>query len=302
MSFSGETKNMLCAVRVKKRCCREAMLYGMLLFSAAYRSGGVRTVTENERTSQTLLRLLAEQSVKAALTLSEKKTKAGEPYSSYRITVTAKEDLERLSERFGQPEEADFGRVLVCPECGRHFVRGAFLSAGSISDPKSGFHLDMTTRTEALGQAFADFLTGEGLSPKRSVRKKQQVIYFKGSEAIGDFLTYIGAPRAALSVIDMSIYREIRNQENRHSNCDTANISRSTDSAARCRRAIRRLREDGRFERLEEELKITAALREQYPEYSLQELAAAHTPPITKSGVHHRIARLMALAEAEAEK
>lgn len=96
-------------------------------------------------------------------------------------------------------------------------------------------------------------------------------------------------------MMDVSIYREIRNQENRRSNCDTANISKTVDSSAKQLRAIRRLKESGRFRTMDGELQKTALLREQYPEDSLQELADAHTPPITKSGVNHRLKKIVEL-------
>ena len=297
LSFSAETKNSLCAIRVKKRCCRTALLHGILLFSGAYKATGIRTVTENERTSQTLIRLYEDLGIKAELSLQEKKTSDGEPYSSYKITVTDGESLRGIFSRFGEPGSNGIPASFACPECARHLARGIFLSAGSIADPKSGFHLDITSGNAALCDAVSDFLIGEGLHPKRSNRRKQEIVYFKGSESIGDFLTYIGAPKAALSVIDASIYREIRNQENRHSNCDTANISRTTGSASKVRRAVKRLRETGLFEQLDDDLKMTATLREENPTVSLQELAELHTPPISKSGVHHRIRKLLALAE-----
>lgn len=315
MSFSGETKNSLCAIRVKKHCCRCSLLYGMLLLSNTYRGDLIRMSTENERTSQTVMRLLEElYFIEGELKITERHTRAGEPYSSYTVTVRDPADLQTLFMAYGRPQEEKELReqpeelrlfhalnetVFLCPECARHFARGVFLSAGSISDPKSGYHLDITTGRPSLSEALKRHFEEQGLSPRETFRKQSSLLYFKERESIEDFLTYVGAPQAALSVMDVSIYREIRNQENRHSNCDAANISKMTGTAARYRKAIASLRASGRFDSLPEVLQETARLREELPEASLQELADAHTPPITKSGVNHRLAKILASAEGE---
>lgn len=312
MSFAGDTKNSLCSAmygragkgqkgQSRSKCCLRSMLYGMLLFSTQSPPRPLRMITENEAAAKQLLTLLSHcLGVRGTLTVRERQT-GGEESSrprSYKVTAEGEEAARTLAAFCGGEqgsEERISKAYFVCPDCLRSFARGAFLAAGTVADPKISYHLDITAADPALAQEFCLLLSGAGIPAKHTHRKKSNIIYFKESEAIEDFLTFIGAQQAALSMMDVSIYREIRNQENRRSNCDTANISKTVDSSAKQLRAIRRLKESGRFRTMDGELQKTALLREQYPEDSLQELADAHTPPITKSGVNHRLKKIVEL-------
>ena len=315
MSFAGDTKNSLCSAlygragkgkgqkgQSRSQCCSRSMLYGMLLFSTQAPPRPLRMITENEATAKQLLTLLSHcLDVQGTLTARERQT-GGESDRprSYKVTAEGEEAARTLAAFCGGEQESAeriSKAYFVCPDCLRSFARGAFLAAGTVADPKISYHLDITAADPALAQEFCYLLSGAGIPAKHTHRKKSNIIYFKESEAIEDFLTFIGAQQAALSMMDVSIYREIRNQENRRSNCDTANISKTVDSSAKQLRAIRRLKESGRFWRMDGELQKTALLREQHPEDSLQELADAHTPPITKSGVNHRLKKIVELGD-----
>lgn len=285
----------------RSKCCLRSMLYGMLLFSTQSPPRPLRMITENEAAAKQLLTLLSHcLGVRGTLTVRERQT-GGEESSrprSYKVTAEGEEAARTLAAFCGGEqgsEERISKAYFVCPDCLRSFARGAFLAAryGCRSEGQlsSGYH----RRRPRSCAGIRLLLSGAGIPAKHTHRKKSNIIYFKESEAIEDFLTFIGAQQAALSMMDVSIYREIRNQENRRSNCDTANISKTVDSSAKQLRAIRRLKESGRFRTMDGELQKTALLREQYPEDSLQELADAHTPPITKSGVNHRLKKIVEL-------
>ena len=147
-----------------------------------------------------------------------------------------------------------------------------------------------------------ELLESAGFSPKYTERKTSFVVYIKESENIEDFLTSIGASQAAISIMNAKIYKDIRNNQNRRSNCDAANINKMTGKAQECIRAIRMLEDSGVFSLLSEDLKTTAALRKENPEASLAELAELHCPPITKSGVNHRLRKICERAEKLNEK
>lgn len=316
ISFSQETKNHLCSINYKKQCCKVALLYGILILSNTFTREKIRLITENERLSTLTIRLLKSCfSVEGNLYISQKSL-GGQKFNSYKITVSNKEDLGKIFSGFGyeageEIEEIKDG-LFLCEGCLPAFIRGAFLTGGTISDPQktSGYHLEISSPNEQLLNKVHEKMLEAGLSPKFGMRKsshsqnkKYPVIYFKESEAIEDFLTYIGAPQAALNIMNVKIYKDIRNNENRRSNCDTANIYKMTEAAQAQIKAINYFRtENGEFARLTPDLETTARLRLMYPTASLQELGDLHEPKITKSGVNHRLKKIMELATREQSK
>ena len=128
---------------------------------------------------------------------------------------------------------------------------------------------------------------------RRTVRRGVSSLYMKESESIEDFMTYIGAAQASLSIMNAKIMRDIRNNVNRRMNCDAANIYKTTGAATGQIHAIKHLMETGRIDFLPDNLKITARLRLENPQASLEELAQLHEGNISKSGVSHRLAKIV---------
>ncbi len=297
MSFCQDTKNDLCALPYKNKCCRLALLYGALLSGNTFCAEKIRLVTENARTGELILHLLRDiYGIKGNIYISEKKSGEGKVHS-YKLTVSAREDLKKLSElypdvRSDESREIINRALFSCADCKRYFFRGAFLTAGTVTDPMSGYRVELTFSRESLACAILELLEELGFSPKFAVRKTSAVVYMKESENTEDFLTFIGASQASLAIMNAKIYKDIRNAQNRLSNCDAANINRMTGSAQEHIRMIRTLERAGMLEFLPEDLRVTAELRRENPEASLAVLAELHIPPITKSGVHHRLARI----------
>ena len=140
------------------------------------------------------------------------------------------------------------------------------------------------------------------LAPKQTERKGSGVLYYKQSDSIEDFLTCVGAPVSAMAVMQAKIEKDWRNEANRKTNCDTANVSKAVDAAQQQLAVLRRLEKCGILETLNDKLSQTAKLRREHPEATLAELAELHEPPTTKSTVNHRMRKLMALAEESPDK
>ncbi len=189
-----------------------------------------------------------------------------------------------------------------CPLCLSRFVLALFLSRGSVTDPAKRNHLEFSFETEAECTALAEILAEQGIDVRHTVRKKQHICYLKDGEAIADFLAYIGANNAVFDFMNRRIEREFRNNVNRQVNCDTANIGKAIRAAEEQTAVIRSLVEDGLIEELPAELKQTAKVRLKYPQMSLKELGGVHEPPIGKSGVSHRLAKIMDFAETAKRK
>ena len=139
-----------------------------------------------------------------------------------------------------------------------------------------------------------------GYTPKETTRKANYITYFKQSEAIEDFLTAIGAPIAAMELMNAKAEKLLRNGVNRRVNCEAANVDKTVDAALEQRQAIQTLREAGTLDTLSPKLREAAALREAHPELSLAQLAALCDPPVTKSSLSHRLRKLIQLSQAGA--
>ena len=182
--------------------------------------------------------------------------------------------------------------------CKVSFLRGSFLAGGSVTDPGKGYHMELTTTHHSVARE-TDALMREsmGFAPKIAARNGGQVLYIKQSEQISDFLTYLGAPVAAMGIMEARLEKELNNKVNRRCNCDDANITKVVEAAQEQLAAIRVLREAGLLDQLPGKLKQAADARENNPSASLSELAAMMEPPITKPAMNNRMKKLVLLAK-----
>lgn len=295
MSFSSEVKNELCKVKTPA-CCRMAECYGMLLFGRAFSLNSIVLNTEYQAVADRLVGHLRRCfRVKATVSLS------GVRRNSFTVGVYSKEDCVIIYHRFfaGAVGEGSglMTEILQKECCVPAFIRGAFLSCGSIVDPRKEYHAEFCLHGNQPAEEFAALLKQQGLSPKISVRGGTKVLYFKGSEQIENLLTLVKATRFMLELAEIKVYKDVRNHYNRVTNCEAANISKTVSAAVAQQKAIARLKKTGGYEKLTAELKAAALLRQTYPDASLQELCRLSETPITKSGLNHRLKKLVELAE-----
>jgi len=182
------------------------------------------------------------------------------------------------------------------------FLRGVFLSCGRVSLLKAGYHLEISPcgaeKCESLGRAVVE----QGMKINISQRRGVPYLYTKDSENIADFLTFIGAMQSAMEIMNVKIFKGVRSNVNRIVNCEAANIGKVADASARQRADIEFIREKAGLEKLPDELRELAALRLENPDMSLKELGALLDPPISRSGINHRLERLHRYAENLREK
>ena len=183
--------------------------------------------------------------------------------------------------------------VLKCQFCGWSFVRGVFLSCGTITYPANSYHLEFLMG-ENKATEFCLLLQELGVVPRVIERgDKLKGVYFKDSEEIVEMLGHIGANRAAFEILNVKIYKDIRNNANRVRNCELANIGKVVAASNEQMRAIEIIIQSDKASELPDELKTTLDLRAAFPDATLMELAEMHNPPITKSGVNHRLKRII---------
>ena len=296
MSFSYDTKNELCRLPVQKLCCARAEAYGILLYCNTFHASEVRIVTENPNFAARLPRLF-----QRAFNLRFDRLPEQDQPGKRIFQITERSKMDHIINLLGyDPRQhtvlhINFG--MLEEECCRaSFLRGAFFAGGSITDPQKRYHLELTTSHLQVSREIESLLVECGYPPKSLSRNGSSITYFKQSDQIEDFLTMIGAPVAAMNIMSAKLEKDLRNSVNRRLNCDSANLDKAVEAAQEQLEAIRRLQACDLLEQLPDKLQETAALRLEYPELSLSELAEEFDPPISKSCLNHRLRKLMELA------
>lgn len=193
-----------------------------------------------------------------------------------------------------------FDKTREC--CRRAYVRGAFLSVGSMTDPARSYHLEFSIPTPELTAELKDALLSLGFTPKAVQRKNRTVLYFKEGEEISDLLNVCGAHQALMAFENARILRDVRNTLNRRVNCETANLEKTASASVKQLKDIRRIESTIGLSSLAEPLREAAELRMQNPELPLSELGSLFIPPLGKSGVRHRLQKISDIAEKLEEK
>ena len=296
MAFSADVKQELCRPGVSRRCCAQAEAYGVLLFCGAFHARQARIVTECGALKERLPALF-----RKAFKVSFDQTPEGnEGKGIFLIEDPAK--LKSIFGAFDLEWDASVSlhinlALLEEEHCRTAFLRGAFLSGGSVTDPMKGYHLELATSHYHVGRELPALLREAGFEPKETERKGNHVVYFKQSHHIEDFLTFLGAPVSAMAVMNAKLERDLRGSVNRQVNCDSANLDKTVAAAREQLAAIERLRESGRLDALPDKLQEAARLRIENPELNLSQLGALCAPPVSKSAFNHRMRKLMELTE-----
>lgn len=293
MSFSSEARFELCRQPLNKKCCTAAEIYGILLYCNTFSASEIRIVTESHPFAQRVEKLF-ERSFSW-----RPETRAGQAGESKTvITISDRKRIDEVFERFGYDGERILAHhinlgVLENDCCKAAFVRGAFLAGGSVTDPMKNYHLELITSHFNVSNEIVPLLFDMGFSPRNSRRGGNYVTYFKQSEAIEDLLTTLGAPVAAMELMNAKVEKDMRNSINRKVNCDTANVGKTVNAAQAQIEAIRALEKVGVLQTLGDKLVRTAELRLNNPEASIAELAQMFDPPVTKSCLNHRLRKIM---------
>ena len=297
MAFSADVKQELCRQPLNRRCCAQAEAYGVLLFCGAFHPRQARVVTECGALKERLPALFRRafkvsfdqvppQEEGKGTFLIEDPAKLG--------TIFAAFDLERDASVSLHINLA----LLEEEHCRTAFLRGAFLAGGSVTDPMKGYHLELATSHYHVGRELPALLREAGFEPKEIQRKGNRVVYFKQSDHIEDFLTFLGAPVSAMAVMNAKLERDLQGRVNRQVNCDSANLDKTVAAAREQLAAIERLRSSGRLDALPDKLREAARLRMDNPELNLAQLGALCAPAVSKPAFSHRMHKLMELAES----
>ena len=298
MSFSGDVKKELCRMELEKNCCNRAELAGIFAFSGMMRGKDFIMRTENElvaKRAATLILMLFD--VRVDIETVQRGAK-GKLYSlCLSENMGQKTILSALGLYENMVKFAIDPFIATEPCCARAFLRGAFLGGGSVNAPQRSYHFEIETHYFGLSRDLSALLSDLDFETKTVTRKSSYVTYIKDSEVIGDVLATMGATGSMMELYNAKIEKELNNAVNRRVNCDTANLTKTVNAAVAQTASIKHLIAKQGEEAIPEHLRELAMLRLKYPEASLSELGEMLSTPISKSGVNHRLKKLMQLAE-----
>lgn len=293
MSFSSDVKQELSSIELTSDCCLQAQAYGMLLFGRSFSYSDISFTTENEAVANKYSDIIYE-----LFSFRPEITSAGS--KKYTVSLDDKDEIATVMELFGHSRNQillRINRANISEECCfAAFLRGVFLACGTVTDPEKNYHLEFTTPGKKACMDLMQLFEEMSFEPKYIFRKGIHVVYFKISEAIEDFLTLIGATNSTLTLMGVKMQKDIVNRVNRRVNFESANLSRTVDAALEQIYAIEKIERTVGLDSLPQQLHDMAIIRMENPEESLSELSSLITPPISRSGVNHRLKRLVQIA------
>ena len=308
MSFSGEVKKELYERISPARHCQLAEISAIITFCGKIIVDKEQRIvlklqTENKSLTKKIFILFQQVfgisvefttksliSKKNLYELSLSGTEVLQVLTACKLTVEENEDTKETT-LFVKPIIA--GKIC----CKRSFLRGAFLAAGSISDPEKAYHFEIVAGQERNGELLCEVMRSFHIEAKMVVRKTHYVVYVKEGSLIVDLLNVMEAHVALMNFENVRILKDVRNTINRKVNCEAANISKTVKAAARQVEDIRLIKEKIGLAALAEGLQEVALLRMEYPEASLKELGELLCSPVGKSGVNHRLKKLCDIAD-----
>ena len=301
LSFSHDVKTELLSFSKSAResgqmrpCCRQTEIYALFLFCRSFSAREMGLKTEHKAIADLYASAVRDMTGHRPV---RERTTGGK----YRVTVEDPVDRQAILSEFGYSGTEVNRRlnehILQDDGCRGALLRGAFLTAGTITDPVKDYHLEFVLSTKSLCADLIALMESMGLAPKYVQRNGSHVIYFKDSGSVEDLLTLMGATDSSLGLMQTKIEKDVRNRVNRRMNFEIANSSRTFDAAYRQIEAIRFIEKKRGLESLPPELRELAKLRLENADYSLKELGENLPEPISRSGVNHRLQKIMEYAE-----
>lgn len=309
MSFSGKVKEELSRQLSTARHCQIAetaaiiSMCGAVCIDARERYS-LKIHTENLAVARKCFTLLKKTfNIRTDIAIRMNRAKGSVVYyvivKKHEQTVRILQAV-KLIDRHGEVvEELSVVRNLVIQQscCKRAFLRGAFLAAGSMSDPQKSYHFEIVCEAEKKAEQIQKIMQSFRLDAKIVLRKKSYVVYLKEGSQIADALNVMEAHLALMEFENVRILKDMRNTVNRKVNCETANINKTVSAAVKQMEDIKFIQETTGLTKLPDGLKDMALTRLTYPEATLKELGSLLNPPVGKSGVNHRLRKLSEMAE-----
>mgnify|MGYP003289252734 FL=1 len=294
MSFSDEVRNEICA-SINDKDKKFACLYGMLLFSRTLTAERICFQSKSQKAADTFSELFAAVfHFRPEYRISEAKN--GKTMYIYDISDEKLINEVFIKYRFDGKERHINPEIISIGSLGV-FTAGVFLACGSVNDPEKEYHLEFTSPEEKIADELIALLGDIGVNAGITIRRGQYIVYIKGSESIEDTLTFINAQQCTLELMNVKIYKDVRNKANRITNCDNANINKVVKASLKQIEDIKLIAEKRGLDSLTDELREVAEIRLESTGLSLQDIGESLEPPISRSGVNHRFKKIAKIAD-----
>ena len=286
MSFSSVVKNELCGVYGPKHCAIAEML-AIVNTCGTVNSSGIKIQTENAAVAKKYFCLVKKHlQLQGAVSIRNSRQ-----FNRCRVYSVSTPLVEKLL-------TDEKGEVISRECCKRAYIRGAFLAGGSLSDPEKSYHLELVNSRIKKSENLTELINSYGLKAKIIQRKGHYIVYLKEGENIVDLLNIMGAHLSLMNMENLRIVKDMRNNVNRQVNCETANLSKTVQASIKQINDINTIAHIKGLGFLSEQLEAVAKIRLMYGEASLKEIGAMLTPPVSKSGVNHRLRKISEIAES----
>lgn len=296
MSFASDMKTELCALEVNDDAHIHALCYGMTLFARRFSANEISFTVAHEPTAKLYKEYLSKHfGIDVSVKCLERKRG-----TLYNVSVDLSGDRLKLFDIFSHQPSAIRQRInranIEDDECIPFFLRGAFLVCGALSDPSKDYHIEFDVGALNLSKDLAALIEEYLVAPKMTLRRGSHIVYYKESEHIEDILTFIGATNSTFEIMEAKIIKDFRNRANRRTNCETANIDKTVAASTEQIEDINFIFDKCGEDYLSNDLKTIALLRLNNPELSLRELGDLTSPPLSRSGINHRMRRISEIA------
>lgn len=310
MSFSIKVKNELANHISDATHCRIAELAALISMCGSVmidenNNYKIRIKTETQPTAEKIKKLLW-KTFKVDVDISTREnaySKVGRTYTllvgdhQQALKILQATKLINENNEIGENFSITNNIVIMKDCCKRAFIRGAFMAAGSISDPNKSYHFEIKCNSEKKAKQLIELLENYNIDGKMVARKGGYVVYIKEGEGIVDVLNVMEAHVSLMEMENVRILKGMSNYYNRQVNCETANIKKTVATSVRQIDDIDFIIQNKGIDYLPEKLQDIAWVRKENPDASLQELGEMLDPPLGKSGVNHRLRKICQIAQ-----
>ncbi len=310
MSFASEVKNELSRIETGKKCCVLAEIAGFIRVAGSIRLAGggkfrIVIATENPAVARHYKKLMEEYfDIETLLEMGEGSSVGHK--RTYYITIDPENRSEQILRETGillvregnnYISDGIYDGIVRSKCCKKSYLRGTFMGAGTMSSPEKSYHLEFVCRTETFATDLKKLINSfVDIYAKAYKRGKKYIVYMKKADYISDMLGIIGADSHSLFIQNTWVEKSVKNEANRHTNCDTANLDRVVAAAMKQRQAIEKIESTKGLSWLPDKLREIAILRKNNPDLSISSLGELCDPPLKKSGVNSRLKKIEELA------
>lgn len=313
-AFSAAVKDEIITQKISKRCCKRAFLAGAVRgagnFFVSSEGYGIKVTHYDPELIAKCVVIVHSLTKCEPLVYRHVSNREVGFKTVYEFSLTGKDVFDKMAEEGILPSFGDFGADvpadLVSSECCKiHFIKGLFVACGTVSVPQTdsakssgGYYMDFSLPNETLADFVVRLLSGMGAAAKKRKRGGIYSVYIKEAETISDMFVRMGAVSAACELQNIMVYRMVKNNSNRYTNCESANIAKTVNASVRQTEAINKIVRAGLYDTLDEMSRQIVDVRLNNPDATLSMLSEILPSRPSRGAINHRLKKLIALGDS----